>query len=73
MHVAAAAHYSKTSIAMSKLCEAAGAAEPQALAKKLELLIEGAVTMRMINGDNSAAAVAKRIAEHLLEKECGEL
>jgi AcrR family transcriptional regulator len=46
----------------------ANAADPVALAAKLVLLLEGALTRRMISGDNLSAMHAREVAETILEE-----
>ncbi|WP_432798253.1 TetR/AcrR family transcriptional regulator [Poriferisphaera sp. WC338] len=68
VHDAAAKHYGATSDFLKDLCEKAGVQESEAVAKQIDLLIEGAVVMRMIKCDNTTAVTAKAVAEGLLEK-----
>lgn len=70
VHHAAAAHYGKTTAALNELCRQSGADEPTKLAKQLELLLEGAVVMRMIKSDDSTAKVARAAAKDLLDRSC---
>ena len=68
IHQAAAAH-SKASLAeMCRLAEAAGADEPAALAGELKMLIAGAITDRLVLGDNSSAKVARGLADLALAR-----
>jgi hypothetical protein len=46
---------------------AAGAADPDILAQRLMLLMEGAIVMAHVCGDKGAAAQAKSAAEALLD------
>ncbi len=48
------------------LAAAAGAAEPEALARQLELLMEGATVVAQIGGSSDAAQRAKQAAETLI-------
>lgn len=68
VHIAAAQHYNKVGELLLPLCEQVGAEDPKALAHQLELLGEGAVIMRMIKGDNTAAKSAGAIARTLLDQ-----
>lgn len=50
------------------LCEQLGIADPQALAKQLFILMEGAITVARVMGDYSAAENAKAVAKLMLEQ-----
>ena len=50
------------------LCEQLGIADPQALAKQLLILMEGAITVARVMGDYSAAESAKAVAQLILEE-----
>lgn len=50
------------------LCEQLGIADPQALAKQLLILMEGAITVARVMGDYSAAENAKAVAKLMLEQ-----
>jgi AcrR family transcriptional regulator len=50
------------------LCEQLGIADPQALAKQLLILMEGAITVARVMGDYSAAENAKAVAQLILEE-----
>lgn len=69
-HRAAAEHYRTATGALQQLCVEAGADDAGELAKRLELLIEGAVVMRMINGDDTTARSARAVAAQLLDAHC---
>ncbi len=68
VHIAAASHYIKVGQILTTLCEQVGAKDPKTLAQQLELLSEGAVTMRLISGNNTAAKSAGEIARALLDQ-----
>ncbi len=51
-----------------ELCEQLGIADPQALAKQLLILMEGAITVARVMGDYSAAENAKAVAQLMLEQ-----
>lgn len=51
-----------------ELCEQLGIANPQALAKQLLILMEGAITVARVMGDYSAAENAKAVAQLMLEQ-----
>ena len=64
---AAAAHYAVSQETIGEIAEAAGIAEPRAFAQRWSLLLQGALTHRMIANDDHAAKVARAVAEVLLE------
>ena len=70
IHQAAAAHYAKASTVFEDLCRKAGASDPATLARQIEMLLKGAVAVRMVTGDNTAARQAREMAEAMLER-CG--
>jgi uncharacterized protein (DUF983 family) len=49
-----------------ELCTDYGAEDPQTLAKQLLILIDGAITVALVMGDNSAADHAQCVARKLL-------
>lgn len=67
IHRAAARHYAVSHETITKMAEAAGAADPEELARSWSLLLQGAITHRMVAHENRAARVAKALAERLLE------
>ncbi|KOY02360.1 TetR/AcrR family transcriptional regulator [Pseudomonas nunensis] len=52
---------------VSELCTEHGATDPQAPAKQLLILIEGAITVALVMGDHSAADNAQCMARKLLD------
>lgn len=54
-----------------ELCEQLGIADPQAFAKQLLILMEGAITVARVMGDYSAAESAKAVAQLMLEQRLG--
>ncbi len=68
VHKIAAEHATRTMDTFEMLAEAAGADDPAALAEELSVLISGAITCRLVNGNNQTAATARRAAALLLEK-----
>lgn len=66
VHALAAEHKRLLLDYLKTLARAAGAAEPEALARKLELLVEGAIVAAHVCGDRAAAADARAAAETLL-------
>lgn len=67
IHRAAADHYAVSEETIAQMAKAAGAADPPTLAREWALLMEGAITHRMVAGDDQAARSARDIAERLLE------
>lgn len=67
IHRAAANHYAVSEEDVVKMATAAGVSDPETLAKEWVLLLEGAITHRMVTGFDRAAQVAKRIAAQRLE------
>lgn len=53
---------------LADLAERAGAADPMALAQELDMIIEGALITQQVSSNNNVCAVARRIAETLMEK-----
>jgi AcrR family transcriptional regulator len=66
IHAVAAEHKRNVSAQILRWTTAAGAANPQLLAAQLSLLTEGAITLRHVANDTTAADVARRTAEKLL-------
>jgi AcrR family transcriptional regulator len=57
---------------LSRLAEEAGAANPDALAKQLLLLYDGAAASAQMDGDRGAAAAAKAAAALLIDTACAK-
>lgn len=72
VHKAAALHYVKTEDAIAAMAKAAGVTEPQGLARQWAILLEGAMTYRMLVGDDAAAGAAREMAADLLERSIGD-
>ena len=68
VHHVAAEHYREAERTIRQLADAAGADDPAALAEQMVLLIQGALTRRMVTRDDTAAAGAKEAAELLLKR-----
>lgn len=51
-----------------ELCERLAVADPEALAKQLLLLMDGAITVARVMGDHSSADSAKSVAQLVLEQ-----
>lgn len=67
-HQAAAAHKRAVCELLCDLAINAGAEEPQELAEQLLVLMEGAITVRHVTGNQNAARLARAMADFLLEK-----
>ncbi len=70
-HIAAAQHYLTSQATVEKIAVAANVRDPERFAKRWIVLIQGAVTHRMVAGDDDAAKTAKHIAELVLEAALG--
>ncbi len=67
VHQAAAAHYERSRVEIASIAKAAGAGDPESLARAWVILLQGAVTARMTMGDDAAARRAKALAEATLD------
>jgi hypothetical protein len=67
VHRAALENINKMTAMLRRLCAESGAREADDLAHRLELLIEGALVMRLLKGDDHAACSARAAAVALLE------
>lgn len=67
-HRAAAAHKQAMERIIRELAAYAQAADPDALAQELSLLLEGAYVTRQVTGNPQSAQIARRIGRLLLEK-----
>ncbi|MFG0256515.1 MAG: TetR/AcrR family transcriptional regulator [Phycisphaerales bacterium JB043] len=67
IHEAAASHIGTSRDELVTLCTQLGADDPGSLATQLQLLLQGALTMRLVSGDDSTARVARAAAERLLD------
>lgn len=68
VHRAAAGHYLKAEADIAGMAKAAGVADPEAFARRWVVLLEGALTYRMVTGEDDAARLARPVAEALLER-----
>jgi AcrR family transcriptional regulator len=66
VHRAAAEHKRAIEAVVRELAEQAGAADPQALAQDLCLVMEGAYVTRQVTGNPQAAAIARRVADRVI-------
>jgi AcrR family transcriptional regulator len=64
---AASKHYADAAESIKKMAEGAGVKDVEAFAEEWVLLLEGAVSYRQVTDDNSAALIARRIAEARLQ------
>lgn len=53
---------------LTELAERAGATDPVAVAQEIDMIIEGALITRQVSPDCKVCAVARRVAEMLLDK-----
>ncbi|MHC4975799.1 MAG: TetR/AcrR family transcriptional regulator, partial [Planctomycetota bacterium] len=67
VHKAASSHVGDSREALIQLCEQIEASDPESLATQLQLLMQGALTMRLVSGDDSTAREARKAAERLLD------
>lgn len=65
-HVAAAQHKQAIEAIVRELAAAAGAADPEQLARELCLVMEGAYVTRQVTGDRRSIEVARRVADLVL-------
>ena len=68
IHQAASQHYVVTADEVSELASALGIDEADRFAEEWVLLIEGALTHRVVTQDDRAASVAKRLAQATLDR-----
>jgi AcrR family transcriptional regulator len=66
VHREAARHTLATRELLRDTAAAAGAEDPEVLADRILVLLEGAITLRQVTGDDQAAAKARRIAETVI-------
>ena len=71
VHRQAADHKAKLCAYVAELAMAAGATEPERLARDLLLLMDGAMVSAQVTGDQSAALRARALAAAVLERELG--
>lgn len=68
VHQEAARHVEATYQLLTETATAAGASDPARLAEQIGVLLEGAITVRQVTGDDQAAATARQIAEMLVDR-----
>ncbi len=70
-HRAAAEHKDLMGLLLRDLALRAGAADPVALADELALLMEGSYVTRQVTGNRDAAAIGRRAASVLIDRQLG--
>ncbi len=65
-HIAAAQHKAEIEHIVCELAKQAGAADPQALAQELCLVMEGAYVTRQVTGKRETLAIARRVADRII-------
>lgn len=70
-HVAASRSKSEIEEIVCAVATEAGAADPRALAQELCLIIEGAYVTRHVSGNPHTIAIARRLAERVIEAHLG--
>ena len=68
VHREATSHKIATRQLLRDTAKTAGAANPDELGDKILVLFEGAITLRQVVGDNQAAAIAREVAETLVDQ-----
>src|SRR5262245_18378090 len=71
IHRRAAERFRAAEAATCGMARAAGVRDPEAFARAHAMLVEGALTRRLVSGDNGAARAARDIAARLLDAELG--
>jgi AcrR family transcriptional regulator len=67
-HQAAQRHKRAIEEFVYELAERAGCADPAALAEEMCMIIEGAYVTRSVTNDSSKVAIARRLADHVIER-----
>jgi AcrR family transcriptional regulator len=67
VHRATAEHAEHTLAWLEGLADQAGSDDPQGLAAQLAVLLDGAITMRLVSQNDDAAAIARAAAQTLLD------
>ncbi len=70
-HQVAREHVLQSRAMAGDLARSAGAAEPDAFADEFVAVVSGVIVMRQVTGDDRAARIGRRIAEHLLQDRIG--
>ena len=68
VHRAAAGHYLRSESEVATMAKAAGIGDPETFARQWIALLEGAMTYRLITGENDAIQVVLPVARALLER-----
>jgi hypothetical protein len=69
VHKRAAKTFQAVEAQAQGLAKAAGVADPEGFARTYVMLIEGALTRRLVGGDNGAARAAREIVARMLDAE----
>lgn len=67
VHRAAAGHYLRAEEDVRAMAKAAGVEDPETFARQWIALVEGAMTYRLLTGEDDAARIVRPVAERLLE------
>lgn len=70
IHQAAIHHSQNVHRELQRMAAAAGASDPDSLARQILMLMTGAIATRHATGDPNAAAIAKETASLLVERYC---
>jgi AcrR family transcriptional regulator len=68
VHKEAARHKFATQRLLCDTSKAAGVADPEELSAQLMVLFEGAITLRQVTGNDQASAIARKVAEILVNQ-----
>ena len=68
VHKAAAGHYLRSESEVAAMAKAAGIEDPETFARQWIALLEGALTYRLLTGENDAIEVVRPMAEALLAR-----
>ena len=68
VHRAAAGHYLKSEGDVRSMAKAAGVDDPETFARQWIALLEGALTYRLLTGEDDAIQVVRPLAEELLDR-----
>lgn len=68
VHRAGARHYAVSEDTIAQVAAGAGIGDPERFAGEWALLLQGAITHRLVTGDDQAALRARRVAEKLLDE-----
>jgi AcrR family transcriptional regulator len=69
VHRRAAQSFSAAEAALTGLARAAGVRDPTAFGRTCAMLVQGALTRRLVSGDNGAARAAREVVERMLAEQ----